>query len=278
MVMKILRLIAPALLVAGVAALSACSPVNDTKTMVKIFIPDTQSMNADRFGDETFPVFMRPAPTPMALQPRGISTRLRSDGFPPPPAGNASELNPPLQQDTLRYGPVSDGRRMLPAIPVAQVDARLLRHEISYRTNERPGTLIVDTRSRYLYLVLNGGRALRYGVGIGREGYAWSGRGEIRYKEEWPHWTPTGKMVKNDPDLRSISAKRGGLVAGLNNPLGARALYIYRDGRDTLYRVHGTPDWRSIGKKTSSGCVRMFNQDVIDLYNRVDDGAAIVVL
>ena len=156
--------------------------------------------------------------------------------------------------------------------------ADMLRQEVSYQTVEAPGTIVVDTKAHYLYLVQANGKAIRYGVGLGRDGYAWSGRGVIQRKAKWPHWTPTDEMVEKNPNLRTVSAERGGLVAGLNNPLGARALYIYQNGKDTLYRVHGTPDWQSVGKATSSGCVRMFNQDVIDLFDRVPENTPIVVI
>jgi len=119
---------------------------------------------------------------------------------------------------------------------------------------------------------------MRYGVGLGREGYAWSGRGVIQWKQKWPRWTPPDEMVARQPDVRSFSAENGGMNPGLGNPLGARAMYIFHDGKDTLYRIHGTPDWQSVGKATSSGCVRMLNQDVVDLYDRVPAKAEIVVM
>jgi lipoprotein-anchoring transpeptidase ErfK/SrfK len=274
------------------------------------FFPDTGSMNAERFGDETFPAFMRPTETPYALQPQGsqppqpgyqappTSTKLepsrvrgQQGSYPSAPSrlndeqsqrepvsGEKSRQVARLDPDVwTRYAQVNDAGHLLPTIPIERVEARLLRQTVSYRTAEKPGTLVVDTHTRYLYLVERGGQAIRYGVGLGRQGYAWSGRGVIRYKQQWPRWTPTDGMADNSPDINNIKV-RGGMVAGAENPLGARALYIYKNGKDTLYRVHGTPDWQSVGKRTSSGCVRMFNQDVIDLYNRVRDGADIVVL
>lgn len=123
-------------------------------------------------------------------------------------------------------------------------------------------------------LVAEGGKAMRYGVGIGRDGFTWSGRGEIRLKREWPTWTPPSEMIVRQPELEPY---RNGMAPGLDNPLGARALYIFQDGRDTLYRVHGTSDPTTIGLAVSSGCVRLINQDVIDLYSRVSVGSAIVV-
>lgn len=176
------------------------------------------------------------------------------------------------------YGEIRDEDRLIPAIPYQRVNNRFLRQEVAYQTNEKPGTIVVDTKAHFLYLVEGNGKAIRYGVGLGKGGYEWSGRGKIQWKAKWPRWTPPDEMVTRQPELASVSARNGGMGAGLNNPLGARALYIFKDGKDTLYRVHGTPDWQSVGKATSSGCVRLFNQDVIDLYERVPQGAEIVVI
>lgn len=176
------------------------------------------------------------------------------------------------------YGEMRDEDRTIPAVPYQRVNNRFLRQEVNFQTNEKPGTIIVDTKAHFLYLVEGNGKAIRYGVGLGKGGYEWSGRGKIQWKAKWPRWTPPDEMVSRQPELASVSAKNGGMGAGLNNPLGARALYIFKDGKDTLFRVHGTPDWQSVGKATSSGCVRMFNQDVIDLYERVPQGAEIVVI
>jgi lipoprotein-anchoring transpeptidase ErfK/SrfK len=178
---------------------------------------------------------------------------------------------------TNRYGKLDDAGHWLPAIPTGDVAPQYLRREISYRSDERAGTIIVDTETRHLYLVLGNDRAIRYGVGIGRQGYAWKGKGVIKYKREWPRWTPSEDYVADKPEMKMFSASYGGLVGGIKNPLGARALYIFAGGKDTLFRVHGTPDWKSVGKQVSSGCIRMFNQDVIDLYGRVADGTTIIV-
>lgn len=175
------------------------------------------------------------------------------------------------------YGKLDDAGHWLPAIPVGDVPTRFLRREVAYASSQRPGTIIVDTASRHLYLILGNGKAMRYGVGIGRQGYAWKGEGRIQYKRTWPHWTPSDEYVSKKPEMKMFSASYGGLVGGIKNPLGARALYIFANGKDTLFRVHGTPDWKSIGKNVSSGCIRMFNQDVIDLYSRVPNGATIIV-
>ena len=120
-----------------------------------------------------------------------------------------------------------------------------------------------------------GGDALRYGVGIGKDGFLWSGRANIQYGKKWPTWTPPKEMIARKPELEKW---RGGQPGGLDNPLGARALYIFKDGQDTGFRVHGSPEWWTIGQAMSSGCVRMINQDVIDLYNRVNGKTPIVVV
>ncbi|UWF67056.1 MULTISPECIES: L,D-transpeptidase [unclassified Brucella] len=176
------------------------------------------------------------------------------------------------------YAAVEDNGYQLPAIPIQKMDTRYLRQVVPDPTGEMPGTIVIDTANRFCYLVLDNGQALRYGVGIGREGFAWSGRAVIQYKRQWPRWTPPDEMVARQPELVQYSAKNGGMAPGLKNPLGARALYIYKDGKDTLYRLHGNPEWWSIGKAVSSGCVRFLNQDIIDLYDRVPAKTPILVM
>ena len=171
-----------------------------------------------------------------------------------------------------------DGGWTLPAIPVDTMPKRLLRQEVRYRTRHKPGTIIVDTGARYLYLVQKGGRAMRYGIGVGRQGFEWSGEAHIGWKQKWPKWTPPEEMIERQPELAKYCADCGGMPGGIANPLGARALYLHEGGRDTLFRLHGTPDWRSIGTAASSGCIRMINQDVIDLYDRARTGAKVVVM
>ncbi|WP_440409708.1 L,D-transpeptidase [Neorhizobium petrolearium] len=175
------------------------------------------------------------------------------------------------------YGTVVDGGFVIPAIPYQQINPRYYRQRVLDPTGERPGTVVVDTPSRFLYLVEPGGSAMRYGVGIGREGFAWSGEGVIQWRQKWPKWTPPNDMIARQPELAKYSADNGGMPPGLTNPLGARALYIFQNGQDTLYRLHGSPEWNSIGKAVSSGCVRLMNQDIIDLYERVPQKARVVV-
>lgn len=176
------------------------------------------------------------------------------------------------------YDAMPDERFPLPAIDTDDIDPRLWRQEVDYVTVEKPGTLIVDTPANYLYHVLPNGRAMRYGIGVGREGFSWSGRAKVAYKRAWPRWTPPDSMVARQPELEPYSIANGGMPPGLDNRLGARALYIHQNGRDTLYRVHGTPFPNSIGTSASDGCIRMFNQDVIHLYDHVRDGSTIVVI
>ncbi len=183
------------------------------------------------------------------------------------------------------YGPVYDEGFNIPAVPYQKVPQRLRRQIVPDPTGEAPGTLVVDTANHYIYLVRRRGEAIRYGVGLGRAGFEWAGRGVIQWKQKWPKWFPPDEMIDRQPELEKYRASYdkatdtwlGGMDGGLNNPLGARAMYIFKDGKDTLYRVHGSPEWWSIGKSVSSGCVRLMNQDVIDLYDRVPEKTPIVV-
>lgn len=165
----------------------------------------------------------------------------------------------------------------LPAVPYQKIPVRFRRQWVDNTTGERPGTLVVDTANHFLYLTYENGKAMRYGVGLGRAGFEWSGRGVIQYKRKWPRWTPPDEMVARRPDLEPYSIANGGMDPGLTNPLGARALYIFSNGEDTIYRIHGSPEWWTIGKSVSSGCVRMLNQDVIDLHSRVPNRTEILV-
>jgi lipoprotein-anchoring transpeptidase ErfK/SrfK len=173
------------------------------------------------------------------------------------------------------YSAIPDERFAIPEVDFNDVNTDFLRSVVRFETSEPPGTIIISTTQHTLHLVLPDGLAVRYGVGVGKEGLEWRGRAEVGRKAEWPRWTPTADMITRDPDRNAKWA--GGMEPGLENPLGARALYLHRDGRDTLYRIHGTNDPSSIGLSVSSGCIRMFNQDVIDLYNRVPVGSRVIV-
>jgi lipoprotein-anchoring transpeptidase ErfK/SrfK len=173
------------------------------------------------------------------------------------------------------YGPIEDGGYLVPGIDFKLVDPMFFRQEVPNMTGEAPGTMVIDTANRFAYFTQPDGRAMRYGVGIGREGFSWSGRAVVRYKRKWPTWTPPAEMVDRQPELEVY---RNGMEPGLKNPLGARALYLFQNGEDTLYRLHGTPEYWTIGKAVSSGCVRFMNHDIMDLYDRVPDGTPVVVI
>ncbi len=147
---------------------------------------------------------------------------------------------------------------------------------VRLRTNHPVGSILIDPKKHYLYLVTKRGKARRYGVGLGKIGLAFSGSATIGRKAKWPRWTPTANMIRRDPKRYRKFA--GGLPGGINNPLGARALYLYRNGRDTMFRIHGTTEPWSIGTNVSSGCIRMINDHVEDLYERAKIGAKVYVI
>lgn len=186
-----------------------------------------------------------------------ISPGLAGNAFAPPP-GITLTSGKPLNALQLR---TSGGKKI-------RLDAKYMRQVVPYRTDEAAGTLVVNTGEKFLYLVLGKGKALRYGIGTAKEGFEWSGTHKITRKAEWPGWTPPAEMRKRRPDLPTH------MKGGKNNPLGARALYL----GSTLYRIHGTNEPWTIGGDVSSGCIRMVNDDVIDLYERVKIGAKVVVL
>lgn len=173
------------------------------------------------------------------------------------------------------YAARPDGDRTVPAIDVSQFHRELLRNEVDYPTTEAPGTIVIDPKGPFLYLVEGEGKATRYGIAVGREGFGWKGTGTIARSAKWPRWTPPPEMIARDPHTAKW---KDGQPGGVTNPLGARALYIYFNGADSGYRIHGTNTPKSIGWAASSGCFRMLNQDVIDLYDRVHMGAKVVVL
>ena len=182
---------------------------------------------------------------------------------------------PPDPELVAMYASRADGERTVPAIDVSAFHRELLRSHVDFATAEAPGTIVIDTKGPFLYFVEPEGRATRYGIAIGREGFGWAGAGTIARSASWPRWTPPPEMIERDPSLAKWA---GGQPGGVSNPLGARALYIYFGGADSGYRIHGTNTPKSIGWAASSGCFRMLNQDVIDLYDRVQMGAKVVVL
>lgn len=153
----------------------------------------------------------------------------------------------------------------------------LERFRVDYATDEKPGTIVIDTKEKYLYLVEAGGKAIRYGVATGAEAYGWTGTATIKRKVEWPQWMPPEEMMRRWPEF-GVYRSHGPLAGGPDNPLGARALYLYDDkGRDTLYRIHGTNEPEKIGRAVSSGCIRLRNIDVVDLYSRVGMNTKVIV-
>jgi len=175
----------------------------------------------------------------------------------------------------VMYAALTDGGFAVPAVPYQKIKPQFRRQIVVNTTGEPPGTIVVHTQERFLYLVQDGGDAIRYGVGVGKDGFRWSGRANIQYGREWPTWTPPPEMIQRKPELVKW---QHGQPGGLTNPLGARALYIYQNGQDTGYRLHGSPEWWSIGQAMSSGCVRLINQDIIDLYSRVSKRNPVVVV
>ncbi len=181
----------------------------------------------------------------------------------PPMASQA--MMPPIQSDYMYAPPVVQAS--LPP-PEVMIDPQYLKQEVAYAGDEKPGTVIINTPERMLYLIEEDGRALRYGIGVGRPGFTWAGVHEVSAKREWPEWRPPDEMLKRRPELPRWMA------GGPENPLGARALYL----GSTLYRIHGSNEPWTIGQDVSSGCIRMRNEDVIDLYDRVKIGTKVVVI
>jgi lipoprotein-anchoring transpeptidase ErfK/SrfK len=169
------------------------------------------------------------------------------------------------EEQVLAYAPEDE---VIAEEQVYETPAHLKRQVVNYQTKELPGTIIIDTANTYLYLVMGDGRAVRYGIGVGRDGFTWSGTQKIAEKKEWPDWRPPSEMIARQPYLPRFVA------GGTHNPLGARALYL----GNTQYRIHGTNVPRTIGQRVSSGCIRMTNEDVTDLYARVNVGTKVVVL
>ncbi len=187
----------------------------------------------------------------------------------------AISIDPNISGSAKMYQAMQDGDFFLPAIPYEKMDPRFRRQRVVNQTGLPVGSVLIDTRQHFAFLVVSQDEAVRYGVGIGKAGFAWSGSAIVGRKAQWPRWTPPSEMIARKPKLAKF---RGGMPGGVDNPLGARALYLYKDGLDTLYRLHGSPEWWSIGKSMSSGCIRFLNQDIIDLNNRIWRGSTVVVI
>jgi lipoprotein-anchoring transpeptidase ErfK/SrfK len=173
------------------------------------------------------------------------------------------------------YGPVADEQFPIPAVDVKKVDPEYYRRTVRYDSNEAPGTIIVDPGNYYVYRIEEEGNATRYGANVGRAGFLWSGDAYVGRKAEWPVWTPTRDQIGRDPSLVQYA---GGMPPGLDNPLGARVLYLYQDGVYTLYTIYSTVLAQTIGTGVSSGCIGLLSQDMIDLYSQTPVGTKVVVL
>lgn len=190
-------------------------------------------------------------------------------GEQPPPAAEEQYFDPALLPP-----PESEIDFPIPEINPRRIKKKFRRQYVEFDGPEDPGTLVVDPDQRFLYHVLAYGYAKRYGVGVGRAGFAWQGSAKVGMKRRWPRWVPPREMVDRDENARKWV---NGQPGGPDNPLGARALYLYSNGVDTLYRIHGTNEPDSIGKAMSSGCIRMLNQDIAELYDNVIVGTPVIV-
>lgn len=187
---------------------------------------------------------------------------------------SAALLSVPLSTAALPQAS-EDDPFPLPPFDYSKLPAPFRPATVAYTGRQWPGTVIVDTPNRQIYLVLQGGQAMRWGCAVGKDGFRWAGLADIGRKVMWPRWTPPKEMIARSPEKAKWA---NGMPGGPDNPLGARALYLFQNGQDTLYRIHGTTDPMSIGKNASSGCIRMVNQDVEELYRRVPIGTRVVVL
>lgn len=173
------------------------------------------------------------------------------------------------------YVATMDAGIQIPALPVEKIPETHRRQVVAYETDQPVGTIIINPKTRLLYYVVGRNKAIRYGISVGRAGFEWSGEAIVSDKRAWPTWTPPKEMIARDPKLAKWE---NGQPGGPTNPLGARAIYLTSGGKDYGYRIHGTPEWQSIGRNASSGCIRMINQDVMDLYSRLTGGEKVIVL
>ncbi len=205
---------------------------------------------------------------------QNVSRRAFLVGAPLALAGCAGDLSLGGGNPSAMYGPMSGERFRVEPINYGSIDSQFYRQEVMFSSTEAPGTIIVDPSKHFLYQVRGNGRAMRYGVGVGRDGFRWNGQARIARKADWPNWYPPAEMQLRD---RRAAKYAGGMPGGTDNPLGARAMYLYQGDKDTLYRIHGTTEPDSIGKSMSSGCIRLLNQDIIDLYNHTPVGTKVIV-
>ena len=180
-----------------------------------------------------------------------------------------------LAEAAKLYGPAPDEKFPIPAVDVSKIDPKYYRQTVRYDSDEAPGTIIVDPKNYYVYRIEGDGNATRYGANVGREGFLWSGDAYVGRKAEWPVWTPPKEMIQRRPEAAKYA---GGMPGGLDNPLGARTLYLYQNGAYTLYTIYSTSDPETIGTNLTSGCTGLLSQDMIDLYSRTPVKTKVVVL
>lgn len=180
-----------------------------------------------------------------------------------------------LAEAAKLYGPASNEKFPIPAVDVSKIDPKYYRRTVRYDSEEAAGTIIIDPGNYYVYRIEGEGNATRYGANVGRAGFLWSGEAYVGRKAEWPIWTPPKEMIQRQPEARKYA---GGMPAGLDNPLGARTLYLYQNGVYTLYTIYSTSDPETIGTNITSGCTGLLSQDMIDLYSRTPLKTKVVVL
>jgi lipoprotein-anchoring transpeptidase ErfK/SrfK len=239
----------------------------------------------ERPGQYARPAY--PPPEPQWQREPQWQPRPGWQGPPPDPYYRPRERDPAWQSDgqdlpySRIYAPDDNEPFPIPGFRLSDIDPVYLRKSVYFPTEEPPGTIVIDPQRHFLYFIEGGGRAVRYGVGVGRTGFGWAGVATVHNKQEWPDWYPPKEMIQRQPEIRAKMSELQsgiGMHGGPGNPLGARALYLWQGNKDTLYRIHGTVEPWTIGKNVSSGCIRMINQDVIDLYERAPVGAKVVVL
>lgn len=223
------------------------------------------------------PQTSRPLLRHLALGPALLAVALLAGCVEPSVTGSTSGPATPAvgKVDDTVYAAMKDGSVTIPAVPAEKVPDQFQRQSVRYDSDQPKGTIIVDPSQKFLYLITGNNTAIRYGIGVGRAGFEWSGEAVVADKKPYPTWYPPAEMIARKPELAKW---KNGQPGSTQNPLGARALYLTSGGKDYGYRIHGSPDWWSIGTNASSGCIRMIHQDVIDLFNRVPVGTKVIVL
>ena len=210
----------------------------------------------------------------LRLTPALLAVALLAACVDPAAGPTASTQGMPKPGENV-YVASMDSGIAIPALPVEKIPETHRRQVVAYETDQPAGTIIINPKTRLLYYVVGKNKAIRYGIAVGRAGFEWSGEAIVSEKKPWPTWTPPKEMIARDPKLAKWE---NGQPGGPTNPLGARAIYLTSGGKDYGYRIHGTPEWQSIGRNASSGCIRMINQDVMDLYGRLKGGEKVIVL